>query len=59
MFDGIAARMTKEITTLAPASTTINVEAPANRMYSAWIGGSVLAGFPMNNVPGWIYNPEW
>merc|ERR1712166_493952 len=59
MFDGIAARMTKEITTLAPASTTINVEAPANRMYSAWIGGSVLAGFPMNNVPSWIYNPEW
>jgi len=43
MFEGIAERMTKEITNLAPASMKIKVVAPPERKYSVWIGGSILA----------------
>jgi actin len=43
MFPGIAERMTKEITALAPSSMKIKVIAPPERKYSVWIGGSILA----------------
>ncbi|KAJ3707653.1 hypothetical protein LUZ61_011358 [Rhynchospora tenuis] len=43
MFPGIADRMSKEITALAPSSMKIKVVAPPERKYSAWIGGSILA----------------
>ncbi|GFP97200.1 actin-66 [Phtheirospermum japonicum] len=43
MFPGIADRMSKEITALAPSSMKIKVVAPPERKYSAWVGGSILA----------------
>ncbi|XP_057796390.1 actin-1-like [Salvia miltiorrhiza] len=43
MFVGFADRMSKEITALAPSSMKIKVVAPPDRIYSAWIGGSILA----------------
>jgi len=43
MFPGIAERMTKELTTLAPSTMKIKVVAPPERKYSVWIGGSILA----------------
>jgi actin-related protein len=43
MFEGIAARMTKEISALAPSTMKIKVVAPPERKYSVWIGGSILA----------------
>ena len=43
MFPGIADRMSKEITALAPSSVKIKVVAPPERKYSVWIGGSILA----------------
>lgn len=43
MFAGIADRMTKEITALAPSSMKIKVVAPPERKYSVWIGGSILS----------------
>jgi actin-related protein len=43
MFNGIAERLTKEITSLAPAAMKIKVVAPPERKYSVWIGGSILA----------------
>ncbi|KAI3926638.1 hypothetical protein MKW98_014285 [Papaver atlanticum] len=43
MFTGIADRMSKEITALAPNSMKIKVVAPPERRCSVWIGGSVLA----------------
>lgn len=43
MFAGIADRMSKEITALAPSSMKIKVVAPPERKYSVWIGGSILA----------------
>ncbi|KAM0877291.1 hypothetical protein ACQ4PT_035592 [Festuca glaucescens] len=43
MFPGIADRMSKEITALAPTSMKVKVIAPPERKYSVWIGGSILA----------------
>jgi len=43
MFPGIAERMTKELTALAPSTMKIKVVAPPERKYSVWIGGSILA----------------
>jgi len=43
MFPGMADRMSKEITALAPSSMKIKVVAPPERKYSVWIGGSILA----------------
>ncbi|XP_072170419.1 actin CyI, cytoplasmic-like [Diadema setosum] len=43
MFPGIADRMQKEITALAPPSMKIKIIAPPERKYSVWIGGSIVA----------------
>ena len=39
MFPGIADRMQKEISTLAPQTMKIKIIAPPERKYSVWIGG--------------------
>merc|ERR1719225_2019283 len=43
MYPGIADRMKKEITALAPSTMKIKIIAPPERKYSVWIGGSILA----------------
>jgi len=43
MFQGIGARVTKELTALAPSTMKIKVVAPPERKYSVWIGGSILS----------------
>jgi actin-related protein len=43
LFPGIADRLQKELTSLAPSTTKIMIIAHPERKYSAWIGGSVLA----------------
>jgi actin beta/gamma 1 len=43
MYPGIAERMTKELTALAPSTMKIKVVAPPERKYSVWIGGSILS----------------
>lgn len=43
MYPGMADRMQKEITALAPSSMKIKIVAPPERKYSVWIGGSILA----------------
>jgi len=43
MFPGIAERLTKEITALAPSNIKVKVVAPPERKYLVWIGGSILA----------------
>ncbi len=45
MFPGMAQRLTKELTALAPSTMNVKVVAPPERKYSAWIGGSILASF--------------
>merc|ERR1719228_2976481 len=41
MYPGIADRMQKEITALAPSTIKIKIIAPPERKYSVWIGGSI------------------
>jgi len=43
MFPGIAERLHKEMTSLAPAAIKVKVVAPPERKYSVWIGGSILS----------------
>jgi actin-related protein len=43
MFPGITDRIRKELVNLAPPTMKIKVEAPPERKYSVWIGGSILA----------------
>uniref|UniRef100_A0A5F8HA19 Actin, cytoplasmic 1 n=1 Tax=Monodelphis domestica TaxID=13616 RepID=A0A5F8HA19_MONDO len=43
MYPGIADRMQKEITALAPSTMKIKIIAPPECKYSVWIGGSILA----------------
>ena len=43
MFPGIADRVQKELTALAPSTMKIKIIAPPERKYSVWIGGSILA----------------
>jgi len=43
MYPGIADRMQKELTALAPATMKVKIIAPPERKYSVWIGGSILA----------------
>jgi len=43
MFPNMDARLSQEITALAPASIKVKVVAPPERKYSVWIGGSILS----------------
>merc|ERR1711981_630759 len=43
MYPGMGERMTKELSALAPSTMKIKVVASAERKYSVWIGGSILA----------------
>ena len=46
LFPGFAERLQNEIATLAPSNMTVNVIAPPERQYLAWIGGSLSAYLP-------------
>ncbi len=43
MFDGLAERLEKELTTLAPSTMKINITAMPERKFSVWIGGSIIS----------------
>ncbi|XP_077980297.1 actin-1-like [Glandiceps talaboti] len=43
MYPGLADRLQKEMTSLAPSTMKIKIIAPPERKYSVWIGGSILA----------------
>ncbi|KAG8784967.1 actin [Serendipita sp. 401] len=58
MYSGIADRLTKELTHLAPTSMKVRVAAPPERKYSVWIGGSILASLStFQNL--WISKQEY
>uniref|UniRef100_A0A2K5NVD5 Uncharacterized protein n=1 Tax=Cercocebus atys TaxID=9531 RepID=A0A2K5NVD5_CERAT len=50
MYPGIADRMQKEITTLAPSTMKIKIIAPPERKYSVWIGSSNLMWISKQNI---------
>ena len=43
MYRGLPERLAAELARLCPATVTPKVVAPAERKYSVWIGGSILA----------------
>ncbi|KAI8807807.1 beta actin, partial [Cladochytrium replicatum] len=43
LYPGMAGRLRREITALAPTTMKVKVIAPPERKYSVWIGGSILA----------------
>jgi len=45
LFKGIEHRLLGELKKVVPADMAVNVIAPAERRYSAWIGGSMLSSF--------------
>jgi actin-related protein len=58
MYPGIADRMQKEITALAPSTVEVKIIAPPERKYSVWIGGSVLASLSSFQTM-WISKQEY
>ena len=58
MYPGIADRMQKEITALAPPTMKVKIIAPPEQKYSAWIGGSMLASLPTFRQM-WITREEY
>ena len=57
MFPGLADRLQKELTTLAPSTMKIKIIAPPERKYSSWIGGSILAS--LSTFARWISKEEY
>ena len=58
MFPGIADRMQKEISALAPPTMKIKVIAPPERKHSVWIGGSILASLSTSQQM-WISKQQY
>lgn len=60
MFPGMCERMTKELKSLVPVAMQgrVKVTAPAERKYSVWMGGSVLASLTTFRS-GWISKDEY
>jgi len=58
MYAGIADRMQKEITGLAPSSIKVKIVAPPERKYSVWIGGSILGSLSTFEAL-WITKEEY
>ena len=55
---GLADRMQKEMTSLAPAGMKVKCIAPPERKYSVWIGGSIL-GSLSSFAQMWIAKHEY
>ena len=58
MFSGMAERIERDVTHLAPSDTKVSVLAPQNRKNSAWIGGSVLVSLATFSQM-WITKAEY
>jgi actin-related protein len=58
MFPGLAERLHRELSLLAPKTTRVKVVAPPERKYSVWMGGSILASLDtFQNM--WISKEEY
>jgi len=58
MYAGVADRMQKEVTSLAPSTLKIKIIAPPERKYSVWIGGSILSSLSTFQTM-WITKDEY
>lgn len=58
LFPGLADRMQKEISSLAPPTMKIRIIAPPERQHSVWKGGSILGNLPSFQQM-WITREEY
>lgn len=58
MFDGLANRLTTEVSQLAPPKTRVRVVAHPDRKYAVWVGGSILASLSSFNDM-WVTKEEF
>ena len=58
LFPGFANRMQKELTALASPNTSIKIIDPVERIYSVWIGGSVLGSLSVFEKM-WVSKQEY
>ena len=58
MFKGMKERMQKEIQALAPSTMMPDVDSPADRKHSCWLGGAIIASITaFENM--WITRKEF
>ncbi|TKR94167.1 hypothetical protein L596_008491 [Steinernema carpocapsae] len=57
-FPGFGDRLLAELKRLAPRDTKIRISAPQERVYSTWIGGSILASLDTFRKI-WVSKKEW
>ncbi|CAJ0957425.1 unnamed protein product, partial [Mesorhabditis belari] len=58
MFTGFGVRLLAEMQKLAPAETKVKISAPQERIYSTWIGGSILGALDTFRRM-WVSKKEW
>ena len=58
MFRGMQERVTRELQNLASEGMTVGIEAPQERKYIAWVGGSILSSLDMFRFM-WISKKEY
>jgi actin-related protein len=58
MFPGTPERLMKELKSLVPTNTKVNVVGPPEREYLAWVGGSILGSMATFQAM-WISKTEY
>lgn len=58
LFDGLKERLEKELSAIAPEGMSVSVKAPANRRYSAWLGGSLMSSLSTFNCM-WLSQADY
>ncbi|CAB3984833.1 beta-centractin [Paramuricea clavata] len=58
LFKGFGDRLLSEVKKLAPKDIKIRISAPQERLYSTWIGGSILASLDTFKKM-WVSKKEW
>lgn len=58
LFKGFGDRLLSEVKKLAPKDIKIRISAPSERLYSTWIGGSILASLDTFKKM-WVSKKEW
>lgn len=58
MFKGMRQRMQKEIQALAPSTMVPDVDSPADRKHSCWLGGAIISSISAFEMM-WITRKEY
>jgi len=58
LFQGFGDRLLDEVQKLAPSKIKIKISAPPERLFSTWIGGSILASLATFKKM-WVSSEEW